>query len=90
MRNSMKNKLFYITYQSFPADTANSIQTISNLKYFSKNNYDVSLFFPLRERSSSDDFKIIDSAKFYIELVMRFSILCENFWCKQILCIPSF
>ena len=57
----MKNKLFYITYQSFPADTANSIQTISNLKYFSKNNYDVSLFFPLRERNSSDDFKIIDS-----------------------------
>ena len=54
----MKNKLFYITYQSFPADTANSIQTISNLKYFSKNNYDVSLFFPLRERNSSDDFKI--------------------------------
>tara|TARA_B100000902_G_C27283873_1_gene903324 strand:- start:53 stop:1171 length:1119 start_codon:yes stop_codon:yes gene_type:complete len=57
----MKNKLFYITYQSFPADTANSIQTISNLKYFSKNNYDVSLFFPLREKNSSDDFKIIDS-----------------------------
>lgn len=51
----MKNTLNYITYQSFPADTANSLQTISNLKYFIKNGYEVNLFFPLREKNSSDD-----------------------------------
>ena len=51
--------LFYVTYQSFPADTANSIQTISNIKYFLKNGIDVTLFFPLRENNSSDDLEII-------------------------------
>ena len=51
--------LFYVTYQSFPADTANSIQTISNIKYFLKNGIDVTLFFPLREKNSSDDLGII-------------------------------
>ena len=29
----MKNrKIYYITYQTFPAETANSLQTISNLE----------------------------------------------------------
>jgi len=51
----MKNTLNYITYQSFPADTANSLQTISNLKYFVKNGYEVNLIFPLREKNSNDD-----------------------------------
>ena len=59
--NKMGNikSLFYVTYQSFPADTANSIQTISNIKYFLKNGIDVTLFFPLRENNSSDDLEII-------------------------------
>ena len=46
----MKKILHYITYQTFPADTANSLQTMSNLKYFVLNNYEVSLYFPLREK----------------------------------------
>ena len=51
----MKKILHYITYQTFPADTANSLQTISNLKYFVKNNYEVNLYFPLREKNSSKE-----------------------------------
>ena len=48
-----KKKICYVTYQSFPADTANSLQTISNIKYFVKNNVEVNLIFPLREKKSS-------------------------------------
>ncbi len=48
----MLNKLVYITYQTFPAETANSIQTISNIKYFVKNEIEVDLYFPLREKGS--------------------------------------
>ena len=48
-------KLTYITYQTFPADTANSIQTISNIKYFVKNGINVDLIYPLREKNSSSD-----------------------------------
>ncbi len=52
----MKQKLLtYITYQTFPAETANSLQTISNIKYFVKNGYAVSLYFPLRDKLSSDN-----------------------------------
>lgn len=54
-------KLYYVTYQSFPAQTANSIQTISNIKYFVRNNYDVTLFFPLREKRSSANLNDIQS-----------------------------
>ena len=59
------NKIInYISYQSFPAETANSLQTISNLKFLKKNEYDVRLFFPLREKNSSDDLKTIQ--KYYL------------------------
>ena len=50
--SEIKN-IIYITYQSFPANTANSLQTISNIKYFIKNGVDVNLVFPLREKKSS-------------------------------------
>lgn len=53
------NKLTYITYQSFPAETANSLQTISNIKYFVKNNISISLYFPLRESKSNSDLRIL-------------------------------
>ena len=56
-------KICYLTYQSFPSEKANTIQTISNLKYFVKNGYDVELIFPLREKNSSDKFE--DLEKFY-------------------------
>ena len=48
----IKQKIYYITYQSFPAETANSLQTISNIKYLTKNGVDVELIFPLRESNS--------------------------------------
>ena len=53
-------KIIYVTYQSFPANTANSLQTISNIKYFIKNGVDVNLVFPLREKKSSADLNIIN------------------------------
>jgi len=60
----MNKVINYISYQSFPAETANSLQTISNLKYLKKNNYDVRLFFPLREKNSTDDLKTLQ--KYYL------------------------
>ena len=47
--------LNYITYQTFPASTANSLQTISHLNHFSLKGWRVKLFFPLREKSSTDN-----------------------------------
>lgn len=52
--------LNYITYQTFPADTANSLQTISNIKYLIKNNINVNLIFPLRDSSSNDSLEKIN------------------------------
>ena len=49
----VQQEICYLTYQSFPADTANSLQTISNIKYLVKNGLDVELIFPLREKSSN-------------------------------------
>ena len=57
----MLNKLIYVTYQTFPAGTANSLQTISNIKYFIKNGIDVELYFPLRSNESSDNIKEIQN-----------------------------
>tara|TARA_Y100000816_G_scaffold205834_1_gene151907 strand:- start:15 stop:1133 length:1119 start_codon:yes stop_codon:yes gene_type:complete len=57
--SEIKN-IIYVTYQSFPANTANSLQTISNIKYFIKNGVDVNLVFPLREKKSSADLNIIN------------------------------
>jgi len=47
--------LNYITYQTFPASTANSLQTISHLNHFSLKGWRVRLFFPLREVGSTDN-----------------------------------
>ena len=48
-------KISYITYQSFPAETANSIQTISNILELVKQGHEVSLVFPDREQNSSNE-----------------------------------
>lgn len=56
-------KLIYATYQTFPAMTANSLQSISNIKYLVKNNIDVDLYFPLREKQSTDNIEKLK--KFY-------------------------
>ena len=49
--------LVYITYQTFPSNKANTIQTMANLKYLSEH-FKCKLIFPLREKNSSnsDDF----------------------------------
>ena len=49
-----KKKVCYLTYQTFPAETANSQQTLSNIVYFTRNNIDIKLLFPLRDKKSSD------------------------------------
>ena len=57
-----KVKIGYLTYQTFPAETANSLQTISNVRSFVRNKCEVELIFPLREEGSSgnlDRLKII-------------------------------
>ena len=55
----MKRTLNYVTYQTFPAKTANSLQTISNIKYLVKNGIKVNLYFPLREKQSNADIKYL-------------------------------
>ena len=55
----IQQEICYLTYQSFPADTANSLQTISNIKYLVKNGVDVELIFPLREKNSNASVKKI-------------------------------
>ena len=70
MRN--EKKISYITYQTFPAETANSLQTISNIKYLSRNGFNVELVFPLRSINSSDDLNIIrDFYKFDEDIKIR-------------------
>ena len=56
----MNKKLIYLTYQTFPADTANSIQTTKMLKYFSKKDYQVKLIFPKRSKYSSSDKNVLE------------------------------
>ena len=51
----MDMNLTYITYQTFPAFTANSIQTMTHIKYFSKLKMNVKLIFPLRNKESNSD-----------------------------------
>ena len=53
------NNIFYVTYQTFPAKTANSRQTISNIDFLIKNNISVNLIFPLRSKESNDDIEAI-------------------------------
>ena len=57
----MKSELNYVTYQTFPAKTANSLQTVTNIKYFIRNGIKVKLYFPLREDESSDNLSKIQN-----------------------------
>ena len=66
--------IYYITYQSFPAHTANSIQTISNIKYFIRNNHDVTLYFPLRQKNSNGE----------LEKLKEFYSFSDNFVVKGV------
>ena len=55
--------LIYLSYQTFPAPTANTIQTIDNLKYLINKGYQVKVVFPMRAESSSD--KVKDLQNYY-------------------------
>ena len=44
----MKSELNYVTYQTFPDKTANSLQTITNIKYLIRNGIKVNLYFHLK------------------------------------------
>ena len=70
----MNSKITYLTYQTFPASTANSIQTISNIKYLRKADIDVKLLFPDRAQSSTS--RIEKLQKFY-DLITSYSIIYE-------------
>ena len=49
----MIKNIYYITYQTFPSEKANTIQTIENLKYLKRKNINIELIYPLREKSST-------------------------------------
>ena len=64
-------KLIYVTYQTFPANTANSLQTISNIAFLNKNKCDIDLYFPLREKTSSGDYTTISN---YYSVDTKFNV----------------
>tara|TARA_B100001769_G_C22052919_1_gene565981 strand:- start:43 stop:1149 length:1107 start_codon:yes stop_codon:yes gene_type:complete len=70
----MNKTLNYVTYQTFPAQTANSLQTISNIKYLVRNGVKVNLYFPLREKQSSADIKILQNFYQFTETFNTFGI----------------
>ena len=70
----MIKELIYLTYQTFPASTANSIQTIDNLKYLSQAGYKVKVLFPLRSKSSNDDIQILKEHYEFNEEIINYLI----------------
>ena len=70
----MNKKLNYVTYQTFPAQTANSLQTISNIKYLIKHGVEVNLYFPLREKQSTADIKYLQDFYKFTEIFNSFGI----------------
>ena len=70
----MNKNLNYLTYQTFPAQTANSLQTISNIKYLIKNGVAVNLYFPLREKQSSADIKSLQDFYKFTESFNSFGV----------------
>jgi len=55
----MIKKIHYITYQTFPSEKANTIQTIENLRNLNKQGVKVDLTYPLRNKNSTDDLSIL-------------------------------
>ena len=70
----MNKILNYITYQTFPAQTANSLQTISNIKYLIKKEVTVNLYFPLREKQSSAEIKSLQDFYKFTETFNSFGV----------------
>ena len=73
-----KNRLAYVTYQSFPADTANSLQTITNIIELTRLGVKVELDFPDRDLTCSD--------KQRRERFKRSSTNNIFIFCRKILC----
>ena len=69
-----KLNLVYITYQYFPDETANSIQSISTIKYFIRNGFKVKLIFPNRKKKV---FTANDIKDFY-DIKENFDIEIKN------------
>ena len=74
----MNKNLNYITYQTFPAQTANSLQTISNIKYLIKCGVSVNLYFPLREKQSTADINSLQDYYKFTEIFNAFGIKHPN------------
>ena len=70
----MNKSLNYITYQSFPAQTANSLQTISNIKYLIRKGVKINLYFPLREKESNADIEKLQNYYQFTESFNTFGI----------------
>ena len=70
----MNKSVNYITYQSFPAQTANSLQTISNIKYLTKKGVKINLYFPLREKESDADIEKLQNYYQFKETFNTFGI----------------
>ena len=69
----MKQKLLtYITYQTFPAERQIVYKQYQILIIFVKNGFEVSLYFPLRDKSSSDN---IDKINEYYSADEEFKVL---------------
>ena len=65
-------KIVYLTYQSFPADTANSLQTISTIKYFVRKSINVKLVFPDRTNYSSS---LLSEIQQYYNIDVNFKVV---------------
>lgn len=82
-------KIIYLTYQTFPANTANSLQTISNIKYLLRNNIEVELYFPLRERHSSSNLQLLQE-KYHFDENFKIYGLTHNYLHGKLLFFKSF
>ena len=75
------NKLIYLTYQTFPANTANSSQTILNIHHLIQEGVEVQLYFPLRSPESSDE---INKIKSFYNIDSEFKIVgCKHNYPRQ-------
>ena len=79
----MIKKITYLTYQNFPANTANSIQTLKTFKYLSRYKFESELIFPLREKNSSDNIGILQDHYGFNDRL----ILCLMLFSVSMLCL---
>ncbi len=75
--DKIKN-LTYLTYQTFPADTANSIQSINLIKNMVREGLDVRLIFPERSKNSSGTLEVL-KANYEFEDNFKIKMLKHNY-----------